>query len=208
MDPTAARFGAHYVHGPQRCGSGPGDTAMPALFRPGTELMVQFAGFHRDRRNIATHLVGIPLTIFAIGVLLARPGFELAGLALSPAWLLWALAAAWYVSRGPLLLALAVAALTAALVALAQPLAAGSTPAWLAWGCASLAVGWCAQFVGHLYEGRRPPLAEEPIGWLVGPMFIAALALFALGWLRQLASEIERRVGPTVLRDLHAPGMR
>jgi len=180
---------------------------MSALLRPGTELMVQFAGFHRDRRNIATHLVGIPLTIFAFGVLLARPGFELAGLALTPAWVLWALAAGWYLSRGPLLLGLAVAALTAALVALAQPLTAGSTLSWLCWGVACLSAGWFAQFVGHLYEGRRPPLADEPLGWLIGPMFIAALALFALGWLRQLASEIENRAGPTMLRDLHAPGM-
>ena len=38
-----------------------------------TELMVQYAAYHRDRRNIATHFVGIPLIVFAVGALLARP---------------------------------------------------------------------------------------------------------------------------------------
>ena len=43
--------------------------------RNATELMVQYAAYHRDRRNITTHFIGIPLIVFAIGVLLARPGF-------------------------------------------------------------------------------------------------------------------------------------
>jgi uncharacterized membrane protein YGL010W len=176
---------------------------MSSLFRPGTELMVQYAGYHRDRRNIATHFVGIPLIVFAVGVLLARPSMPVAGLALTPAWALWALAAVWYVSRGPGLLGVAVAAATAVLVALAQPLGAGTTAAWLAWGAGCFVTGWLLQFVGHLYEGRRPAFLDDLVGLLVGPMFVVAEALFALGRLRQLAAEIERRVGPTMLRDLH-----
>src|ERR1700750_625401 len=50
---------------------------MPGPFRPATELMVQYATYHRDRRNIATHFFGIPLIVFAIGVFLARPQFDL-----------------------------------------------------------------------------------------------------------------------------------
>jgi len=181
---------------------------MSSLFRPGTELMVHYAGYHRDRRNIATHFVGVPLIVFSIGVLLARPAFEVAGWSLTPAWSLWALAAAWYVSRGPWLLGVAVAAVTAVLVALAQPLGTGTTAAWLAWGLGCFAAGWVLQSVGHLYEGRRPAFFDDRVGLLVGPMFVVAEALFALGRMRQLAAEIERRVGPTVLRDLHAPAMR
>lgn len=181
---------------------------MSSLFRPGTELMVQYAGYHRDRRNIATHFVGIPLIVFATGVLLARPAFEVAGWALTPAWALWALAAVWYVTRGPGLFGAAVAAVTAVPVALAQPLGTGTTAAWLAWAASCFVAGWVLQFVGHLYEGRRPAVFDDLVGLLVGPMFVVAEALFALGRLRQLAAEIERRVGPTVLRDLHAPAMR
>src|SRR4051812_6749172 len=49
---------------------------MPSPFRPATELMVEYAAYHRDRRNIATHFVGIPLIVFAIGIFLARAQFD------------------------------------------------------------------------------------------------------------------------------------
>ena len=49
---------------------------MASPFRPANELMVQYARYHRDRRNIATHFFGIPLIVFAIGVFLARAQFE------------------------------------------------------------------------------------------------------------------------------------
>jgi hypothetical protein len=35
-------------------------------------------------------------------------------------------------------------------------------------------------------------------------MFVVGEWLFALGWGRPLLAEIERRAGPTHLRDLHA----
>ena len=170
-------------------------------FRPANDLMVQYAQYHRDQRNIATHFVGIPLIVFAIGVLLAR--FDVADLSL--AWLAWALATAWYLTRGNLVLGLATSALNAALIALAHVLAAGSAAAWLAWGLGSFVVGWIIQFVGHYYEGRRPAFVDDLAGLLVGPMFVVAEWLFAAGWGRELAAEIERRAGPTHLRDLAAP---
>ncbi len=176
---------------------------MASLFRPGTDLLVHYAAYHRDRRNIATHFVGIPLIVFAAGVLFARPEVRVAGLALTPAWLGWALASAWYLSRGPWLLGLAVSAATALLVAVAQPLGAGTTASWLAWGFGCLVVGWVIQFVGHYYEGRKAAFADDPASLLTGPMFVTAEALFSLGWGRKLLAEIERRAGPTYLRDLH-----
>jgi len=33
-------------------------------------------------------------------------------------------------------------------------------------------------------------------------MFVTAEGLFALGWGKQLLAEIERRAGPTMMRDL------
>lgn len=173
--------------------------------RNATELMVQYAAYHRDRRNITTHFVGIPLIVFAIGVLLARPQFELGGLALSPAWILWALSAAWYLTRGNLVLGATTAAATGILILLAQPLAAGSTASWLTWGVAAFVVGWVLQFIGHYYEGRKPAFVDDIVGLLVGPMFVTGEMLFALGLCKPLVEEIERRVGPTVLRDLAHP---
>ena len=58
------------------------------------------------------------------------------------------------------------------------------------------------QFVGHWYEGKKPAFVDDLVGLLVGPMFVVAEALFMLGWNKPLVDEIERKVGPTVLRDL------
>jgi uncharacterized membrane protein YGL010W len=170
-------------------------------FRPAIDLLAQYAEYHRDRRNIATHFVGIPLIVFAVGVLLARG--NVAGLNL--AWIVWAASTAWYLTRGKPLLGLAVSLVNAALMAMAIPLAAGSTASWLAWGVGIFVVGWVLQFIGHYYEGRKPAFVDDLVGLLVGPMFVVAEWLFAVGWGRDVLAEIERRAGPTHLRDLAAP---
>ena len=170
--------------------------------RAATELLTGYAEYHRDRRNIASHFVGVPLIVFALGVLLARPVFSLGGIVLSPAWLVFAGVAAWYLSRGERVLGLAVSAAVAALLWAAQQVAHGSVAAWLAWGVGSFVVGWAIQFVGHWYEGRKPAFVDDLSGLLAGPMFVAAEALFLLGWNKPLLAEIQRRAGPTVLRDL------
>jgi uncharacterized membrane protein YGL010W len=174
-------------------------------FRPALDLMVQYARYHRDRRNIATHFVGIPLIVFAIGILLARAQFQLGDLQLSAAWLLWGASSIWYLSRGNLVLGLATALVNAVLMALAEPLAAGSAASWLGWGIGMFVLGWIIQFVGHYYEGRKPAFVDDLVGLLVGPMFVVGEALFALGWGRTMLAEIERQAGPTHLRDLAHP---
>ena len=174
-------------------------------FRPALDLMVQYARYHRDRRNILTHFVGIPLIVFSIGVLLARAQFHLGDLQTNAAWLVWALSTAWYLTRGNLALGLATSLVNAVLMAMAEAPAAGSTGAWLAWGLGSFIVGWIIQFVGHYYEGRKPAFVDDLVGLLIGPMFVVGEALFMLGWGAPLLAEIERRAGPTHLRDLAHP---
>ncbi|MDP3822715.1 MAG: DUF962 domain-containing protein [Burkholderiales bacterium] len=170
--------------------------------RAATDLLSQYAEYHRDRRNIVSHFIGVPMIVFAVGVLLARPAFSLRGLALSPAWLAFGLAAAWYLSRGNLALGVAVSAVVGTLMLLAHQVAYGSFTAWLAWGLGMFMVGWVIQFVGHWYEGKKPAFVDDIVGLLVGPMFVVAELMFMLGWNRPLHAEIERRAGPTVLRDM------
>jgi len=178
---------------------------MATPFRPAFTLLAQYAEYHRDRRNIQTHLVGVPLIVFAVGVLLSRPALELGGLVLTPAWLVYVAAAAWYLTRGELALGVAVSALVGLLIALAHQLPATGLAAWLSWGVGLFVVGWIIQFVGHYYEGRKPAFADDLVGLLVGPMFVA-LELFALaGLFKPLLARIEAHAGPTHLRDLAHP---
>ena len=50
-----------------------------------TQQLANYAAYHRDRRNIATHFVGIPMIAVAVAVLLARPAVVWQGWTLSPA---------------------------------------------------------------------------------------------------------------------------
>ena len=167
-----------------------------------TELLSRYAASHRDERNIISHFVGVPMIVLGLGVALARPAFNWGSLTLSPAWVAFAGAAVWYLTRGDVGLGLAVSTCVALLLVLGQSLAHGSTAAWLGWGAGLFCVGWLIQFLGHWYEGKKPAFVEDPAGLLVAPMFLTAEAMFMLGWKRALLAEIERRVGPPVLRDL------
>lgn len=170
--------------------------------RAAIDLLSQYAAYHRDRRNIVSHFVGVPMIVFAIGVLLAHPAFAVRGVTLSPAWLLYAVTVAWYLTRGNVILGLVVSALVGALLLLSHQMADGGLGAWLTWGVGTFVAGWLIQFAGHWYEGKKPAFIDDLIGILVAPMFITAEMLFMLGWNRPLLAEIERRAGPTMLRDI------
>jgi uncharacterized membrane protein YGL010W len=170
------------------------------------DLLTQYATYHRDRRNIVTHFVGVPMIVFGVGVLLARLQLNVPGLELTGAWVAFCLAAAWYLSRrGPLALGVAVTAATGVLIALAHGVSGGSIFSWLSWGVGMFAIGWVIQFIGHYYEGRKPAFVDDIVGLLVGPMFVTAEAMFMLGWNKPMLAEIERRAGPTHIRDLAHP---
>jgi uncharacterized membrane protein YGL010W len=181
-------------------------SASPLLenaMRPAIDLLAQYAAYHRDRRNIISHFVGVPMIVFAVGVLLAQPSFVLAGFVLTPAWLAFGAVALWYLTRGNLVLGIAGTATIGVLLLLAHRLVAtGSVMAGLAWGVAFFFVGWAIQFIGHWYEGKKPAFVDDIVGLVVAPLFVTAEALFALGWGKPLLAEIERRAGPTMLRDL------
>jgi uncharacterized membrane protein YGL010W len=170
--------------------------------RAANDLLSRYAQYHRDQRNIASHFVGVPMIVFALGVLFARPAFELGHVSLSPAWILFVPAAAWYLTRGSIVLGVTVSAASAALLLVAHQLAYSGMAAWLGWGAGLFVLGWLIQGAGHWYEGKKPASTDDLAGLLIGPMFVAAEALFMLGWNKPLLAEIERRAGPTTLRDL------
>ena len=181
---------------------------MATPFRPAVDLLHQYAEYHRDRRNIATHFVGVPMIMFGVAVLLARPTFELLGLALTPAWLAFVLMSLWYLSRGRLGIGIATTLGWGMLMLLAHQVNGGSTTQWLAWGVGFFVVGWVIQFIGHYYEGRKPAFADDLVGLIVAPMFVLLEMLALLGLFKGLLAEIERLAGPTVIRDLAHPATR
>ena len=164
-----------------------------------TQQLTQYAAYHRDRRNIATHFIGIPMIVLALAVLLSRPAFVTGALpsTLSPAWLLFAAATVYYLVLDVPLGAM-MALVSVLCVAFGQWIAAQSTLVWLATGVSLFAVGWIFQFIGHMaYEHRKPAFVDDVIGLLIGPLFVLAEALFGFGWRPALREAIEAQVGAT-----------
>lgn len=158
------------------------------------EHLSTYAEYHRDPRNIMTHLFGVPLIVFAVTVLLSRPGFELAGMTLTPAILVFGATMVFYL-RLNLVFALLMTILMGAGVYAADKIAAMSTQVYLAVGLGGFIVGWIIQFVGHYYEGKKPAFVDDLVGLLIGPLFVTAEIFFALGMFKNLKSEIENRAG-------------
>lgn len=160
------------------------------------EQLTQYAAYHRDRRNIATHLAGIPMIVLAIAILLSRPGFEILGAWVSPALLLTLCSVLYY-----LVLDLRYGMVMALLMGLAlwaaQWIAAQSTGTWLIAGVGLFVVGWIFQFIGHAWEGKKPAFVDDVIGLIIGPLFVVAEVGFSLGLGNSIRHEIERRAGPT-----------
>ena len=162
-------------------------------------LMARYAAYHRDRRNIVTHFVGVPMIFTAIAMWLVFPLGSWGAYGATGAWLMWALTSFWYLTRGDALLGVATALVNGVLVALAHLLSARAADwGWPAWqlGLALFVVGWIFQFVGHLLEGRKPAFVDDIVGLLVGPMFVVAEALMLVGLLARLRRTVEAEVGP------------
>ena len=150
----------------------------------------QYAAYHRDPHNIATHFVGIPLIVIAVATLLSRPQW----MGISPAILVM-LASAMFYLRLELRLGLLMTVLLALSVWLGHMLAGLSTAAWLGWGVGLFVVGWGFQFVGHYYEGRKPAFIDDVTGLIVGPLFVVVELGFLLGWREDLRREMALRAG-------------
>jgi uncharacterized membrane protein YGL010W len=155
------------------------------LFR---RQLATYAAVHRDRRNKATHFVGIPVIVFSLLLVLSLWRFEVLG----REWTL-SLAVAIAAVVGWMALDLGIGLVMAVLMAAAwfaaEALAGslGSVSAvWMAF-TALFVGGWVLQFLGHHYEGKRPALLDNIFQAFIGPMFLIAEAMVVIGQRTDLA---------------------
>jgi len=160
--------------------------------------LARYGEYHRDRRNVATHLVGIPMIFLAVVILLSRPLGHVGELPLNPA-ILASLAAALFYFRLDLRFGLVMSALLALCCWIGLALASLPTNQWLAWGIGLFVVGWIIQFVGHGFEGRKPAFMDDLKSLLVGPLFVVAELAFMFGLRRELRAQVMGgEAGPSV----------
>ena len=168
---------------------------------PFVQYLSKYAAYHRDKRNIATHYIGIPMIVAAVAILLSRPALMyLDGVAISPALIVVAITALFYLKLD-IRFGIAMSVFLAACLWLGQMLAVQTTAIWLSWGIGLFVVGWVFLFIGHYYEGKKPAFVDDIMGLAIGPIFVAAELAFEMGLRKDVQDAVEARVGPTFIRQ-------
>jgi len=151
----------------------------------------QYAYYHQDRRNVATHFIGIPMIVLAIAVLLSRPNFSFFDVSFTPAMIVVVLSSLFYLSLH-LVFGLAMSSLLILSFFIADYLAAQTTVIWLVSGLGLFIVGWIFQFIGHYFEGKKPAFLDDVVGLIIGPLFVFVEFLFVLGIKGEWQKQIEQ----------------
>lgn len=156
------------------------------------DQLANYAAYHRDKRNIATHFVGIPMIVVGTQGLLAKIGVGPLNLAVGAT----ALCTRYYRKLDPKY-GNVMGAVLGATCAMGTGIAALPLPLWAATAGGLFVGGWAIQFVGHKLEGKKPAFVDDLVGLVIGPLFLVVEAAFAMGLSPELRAEIEGRVGPT-----------
>ncbi len=131
-------------------------------------LFADYGAYHRDRRNLICHEIGIPLIVLGIIALLrdvSLPAWNLnlAGVAIGAVIVYYLIGFARDVP----------AAVSVAIVGLVVLYwIAGYV--WWPYAIAAFVAGWIFQFVGHAYEGKAPAFLTNLLHLLVGPLWVAS----------------------------------
>ena len=167
------------------------------------EQITQYAAYHRDRRNIATHFVGIPMIVFSIVLALAVIRAPLGITNTSVAVVVAAVTAVYYLKLD-LVLGLTMTAYLALNCFLAHELVAAIGTINALWtALVVFVVGWVLQFWGHKFEGMKPAFFDDLMGLVIGPLFVMTEVFFMLGLKPKLKQYVEARVGPVVAKRVH-----
>ncbi|MDK1289978.1 DUF962 domain-containing protein [Pseudoalteromonas umbrosa] len=163
--------------------------------------LAQYALYHRDNRNIRTHLFGVPLIVFSVILMTYVPLFELNAVSITMSGLLIGLVSVYY-----LYLSLKLGVLMVILLSLGYVLAMFiytqfvsldiTTGIFYLSGVGVFVLGWVIQFIGHYYEGKKPAFVDDLIGLLIGPLFVLVEILFKFGLMKKLEERIIARAGP------------
>ena len=155
--------------------------------------LADYVEYHRDPWNCAFHVFGIialftgcvlPLSTWQVSVFGVHASVAVA--AALPVLIYWLLLDA--------VVGLAIAGAAALLLFLAASLAnhASLVQTW-AVTVTLIVAGVAFQIIGHqVFERRKPSLTDHPAHLLLGPMFVMAKLLIALGFRRDLAAIIEQ----------------
>jgi uncharacterized membrane protein YGL010W len=135
----------------------------------GNRLFSEYGAYHRDRRNLICHEIGIPLIVLGIIALLRLVTLSGANVHLNLAALAVLATSVYYLSLGREVRTAAAVAVVGLIV-----LYLIAAYVWWPYAIGAFVVGWVFQFVGHAYEGKAPAFLTNLLHLLVGPLWVAS----------------------------------
>ncbi len=152
------------------------------------EQMATYAAYHQDARNKATHFVGVPVIVLSLFIPLAwlRVADVSAGMVLAAVLIVY-----YLILDVPLGLAMLI--VFGALLWAGEKIAMLGAVAGWSWFAVLFVGGWILQLVGHVFEGRKPALADNLFQIFVAPLFLCAELFFALGYKPKLHAAVQAR---------------
>jgi uncharacterized membrane protein YGL010W len=169
------------------------------------DQLAMYAAYHRDRRNQLTHHVGVPVIVFSLLLALTQVTLgRVADIEITLATVVLAVLLLACIVAVPLI-GLITAVFYSAVLSLAAFLSHFPTSTvWLLVATAFV-VGWVIQFIGHVFEGRRPALTVNAVQIFMAAPFLIAEMLFAVGIEKELEAALQTRSTKYVPREAARP---
>ena len=166
------------------------------VMKTAVEQLSTYKSLHLNKKNLATHVIGIPLIIFAVLIWLSQVSYSFSfdesgasgkGVSISLG-MLFVLGISLYYLKLHIRLALGMILFTVPLLYLGHLISLSSNAFLI--GAAVFLVGWVFQFVGHAYEKAKPAFVDDLNQLLIGPFFLMAELYFWMGQEKNLEDEI------------------
>ena len=143
----------------------------------------EYGESHQNPKNKGLHWICVPLIVISlIGMLWSIPVpavfDDISPLMNWGVIFLFAALAYYFIMSIPLAIGMTV--FTAAVIAIINWLDAFSTPLWV------IAIGifvaaWIGQFIGHIFEGKKPSFFKDVQFLMIGPLWLLSAAYRKLG---------------------------
>ena len=164
--------------------------------------MAMYKSYHKDGRNQAMHHIGVPIIVFSILVLLSYTPITLVvGFHITAATLLLSLLFLFY-AFSSLMLGCITAGFYIPFLWVADYVVRINPSAGWTIFLITFFGGLVTQFIGHIFERRRPAFMDNAMLVVIAPGFLIAEILFYLGLEREFKASIDAEGGEKLSTEL------
>lgn len=156
------------------------------------EQLSTYKSVHFNRKNVATHFVGVPSIMWSLCLLLSLVSWPInlgseTNISINLAQIIFAGVVVYYFMLH-WKLAIAMLLFIIPMVYTTNIVAQNPNALWIA--LAVFFIGWVIQFIGHYFEKAKPAFVDDLNQLLIGPFFLMAEIYFMIGFEKKLHDQI------------------